>query len=118
MTIINNNGNISYKTAPELNTGFFEASAQIHDKIFALVIALGFGALNLLSQKLAQKKPSYMKDYQKNRPLTAEQEQQQNRRNNNRNQKQRPQRAPRAPRPAKTEEAPKAEAAPVQSTEN
>ena len=61
----------------ELNTGFFEASAQMHDKIFALVIALGFGALNLLSQKLASKKPSYMKDYASNRVQTQQQEQQQ-----------------------------------------
>lgn len=60
----------------ELNTGFFEASAQIQDKIFAAVLAAGFAALNLLSQKLASKKPSYMKDYASNRVQTQQQEQQ------------------------------------------
>ena len=61
----------------ELNTGFFEATASMPDKIFALVIAIAFGALNLLSQKLASKKPSYMKDYASNRVQTQQQEQQQ-----------------------------------------
>lgn len=61
----------------ELNTGFFEASATIQDKIFAVVIAVGFGALNLLSQKLASKKPSYMKEYPSDRAKTQQQEQQQ-----------------------------------------
>lgn len=61
----------------ELNTGFFEASAQIQDKIFAAVLAAGFAALNLLSQKLASKKPSYMKEYASNRVQTQQQEQQQ-----------------------------------------
>lgn len=60
----------------ELNTSFFEAT-QIQDKIFAVVLALGFGGLTLLSQKLAARKPKYMKDYQKNQPASAQQTQQQ-----------------------------------------
>ena len=56
----------------ELNTSFFEATA-IQDKIFALVLAVGFGALNILSQKLASKKPSYMKEYANDRVKTQQQ---------------------------------------------
>ena len=59
----------------ELNTSFFEASA-IHDKIFAAVLALAFAALTLLSQKLAQRKPKYMKQYQQ-RAASSQQDQQQ-----------------------------------------
>ena len=40
----------------ELNTSFFEATA-IQDKIFAVVLAVGFGGLTLLSHKLAAKTP-------------------------------------------------------------
>ena len=61
----------------ELNTSFFDASAGIWDKVFAAVLAAAYAAITLFSQHLAQKKPSYMKDYQKNRPMTQQQEQQQ-----------------------------------------
>ncbi len=60
----------------ELNTSFFEAGL-IRDKIFAVVLALSFAGMTLLSQKLAQKKPKYVKDYNRNKPSTAQQEQQQ-----------------------------------------
>lgn len=59
----------------ELNTSFFEATA-IQDKIFAVVLAVGFGALTILSQKLAQRKPKYMKDYNA-RSSNSKQDQQQ-----------------------------------------
>ena len=59
----------------ELNTSFFEASA-IHDKIFAVVLAIAFGALTILSQKLAQRKPKYVKNYNQN-AANSQQEQQQ-----------------------------------------
>lgn len=60
----------------ELNTSFMEATA-IQDKIFAVVLALGFGALTILSQKLTSKKPKYMKEYQSNRGTSAQQDAQQ-----------------------------------------
>lgn len=60
----------------ELNTSFMEATA-IQDKIFALVIAIGFGALQLLSQKLASKKPKYMKEYAQDRVKSQQQQDQQ-----------------------------------------
>lgn len=60
----------------ELNTSFFEAGL-IRDKIFAVVLALAFAGMTLLSQKLAQKKPKYVKDYNRNKPASAQQEQQQ-----------------------------------------
>lgn len=60
----------------ELNTSFFN-STTVHDKIFAVVLALGFGGLTILSQKLGQKKPKYMKDYQTKRPTSAPADQQQ-----------------------------------------
>lgn len=59
----------------ELNTSFFDATT-VQDKLFAVVLAVGFGALTMLSQKLASRKPKYMKEYQ-NRPSTSQQEQQQ-----------------------------------------
>ncbi|MDE5565411.1 MAG: YidC/Oxa1 family membrane protein insertase [Anaeroplasmataceae bacterium] len=59
----------------ELNTSFFDAGT-VHDKIFAAVLAIGFGALTILSQKLGQKKPKYMKDYQK-KTANAQADQQQ-----------------------------------------
>ncbi|MDE6047177.1 MAG: YidC/Oxa1 family membrane protein insertase, partial [Anaeroplasmataceae bacterium] len=59
----------------ELNTSFFDATA-IQDKIFAVVIAVAFGALTVLSQKLAQRKPKYLKDY-KNQRSNSQQDQQQ-----------------------------------------
>lgn len=59
----------------ELNTSFYEASTT-HDKIFALVIALLFGAITYVSQKLAQKKPSYQKTYP-NQNLKGNQQQKQ-----------------------------------------
>lgn len=43
----------------ELNSSF--SSGTIHDKIFVVILALGFSAITLLSQHLSQKKPSYMK---------------------------------------------------------
>ena len=61
----------------ELNTSFFEATA-IQDKIFAVVLAVGFGGLTLLSQKLAAKKPKYLKEYNNSKSTNAQQEQQQN----------------------------------------
>lgn len=60
----------------ELNTSFFDAGT-VHDKIFAVVLAVAFGGLTILSQKLAQKKPKYLKDYKTNRPASAQAEQQQ-----------------------------------------
>ena len=58
------------------NTSFFQAG-NIWDKVFAGAIALIYAAITLFSQHLAQKKPSYMKDYQKKQPATQQQEQQQ-----------------------------------------
>lgn len=60
----------------ELNTSFFQASA-IQDKIFAVVLAVAFGGLTLLSQKLASRKPKYVKEYAGSRLKTQQQEQQQ-----------------------------------------
>lgn len=60
----------------ELNTSFM-AATEIKDKIFAVVIALAFGGLTILSQKLAQKKPKYLKDYNNNRGVSDQQQQQQ-----------------------------------------
>ena len=60
----------------ELNTSFFEATA-IQDKIFAVVLAVAFGALTILSQKLAQRKPKYLKQHNSNKPANSQQEQQQ-----------------------------------------
>ncbi|HRF70331.1 MAG: YidC/Oxa1 family membrane protein insertase [Anaeroplasmataceae bacterium] len=60
----------------ELNTSFFEATA-IRDKVFAVVIALAFGALTILSQKLASRKPKYLKEYNQGRSANSQQEQQQ-----------------------------------------
>ena len=84
------------------------------DGVRAVRLIIGVLANAVLEGKGQAVEPYVLPEEEK----TPEQEQQQNRKNNNRNQKQRPQRAPRAPRPANTEEAPKAEAAPVQSTEN
>ncbi|MGM9969708.1 MAG: YidC/Oxa1 family membrane protein insertase [Anaeroplasma sp.] len=58
----------------EMNTSFFEAT-EIKDKIFALVVALLFGGLTLLQQKLGQKPPKYQK--QRNTPQTKQQTDQQ-----------------------------------------
>lgn len=60
-----------------LATSGVPSASTVHDKIFAVVIALAFGALTILSQKLSQKKPKYLKDYQKNSPKSAQAEQQQ-----------------------------------------
>ena len=46
----------------EMNTSFFEEIA-VQDKIFAVVIALAFGALQLLQQKLSSRPPKYQKKY-------------------------------------------------------
>lgn len=56
----------------ELNTSFFDAT-EIQDKIFAVVLAVGFGALTMLSQKLATRKPSYVKQYANDRVKTQQQ---------------------------------------------
>lgn len=56
----------------ELNTGFSEVSASVADKIFAVILAVSFVGINLLSQKLAQRPPKY----QKQRPNQVETEQQ------------------------------------------
>lgn len=60
----------------ELNTSFYDATA-IQDKIFAVVLALAFGGLTILSQKLAQKKPKYLKDRDNGRNVSTKQDQQQ-----------------------------------------
>lgn len=57
----------------EMNTSFFDA-VDIKDKIFAAVIALAFGGITILQQKLGQKPPKY----QKQRPQNKQQSQQQN----------------------------------------
>lgn len=59
----------------EINTSFMEAS-NIGDKMFGLVIALLFGAVTFLSQKLGQRPQKYQKNY--NNVKTKEQSQQGN----------------------------------------
>ncbi len=59
----------------ELNTSF--SDPELKNKLFAVALALIFGGLTLLSQKLASRQPKYVKDYQKNRPQTAQAEQSQ-----------------------------------------
>ncbi len=49
-----------------LNCSFTDAGTM-HDKIFIVFLAVAFGAVTILSQKLSQKKPSYVK----NRPNGA-----------------------------------------------
>ena len=44
----------------ELDTSFF-AATEIKDKIFAVVIALMFGGLQILQQKLSSRPPKYQK---------------------------------------------------------
>lgn len=56
----------------EINTSFFDATT-VHDKIFAVCIAVLFGALQILQQKLSSRPPKY----QRKRPGTAKQTQQQ-----------------------------------------
>ena len=46
----------------EINTSFFEAT-EMKDKIFSLVVALLFGGITVLSQKLGQRPPKYQKKY-------------------------------------------------------
>ncbi len=46
----------------EINTSFFNAT-EVKDKIFAVVIALAFGGLQLLQQKLASRPPKYQKKH-------------------------------------------------------
>ncbi len=46
----------------EINTSVF-AAPEIKDKIFGIVIALLFGGLQILSQKLSQRPPKYQKQY-------------------------------------------------------
>ena len=58
----------------EINTSFFEA-ADVKDKIFSLVVALLFGGITILSQKLGQRPPKYQKKYPNQK--TAQQQSQQ-----------------------------------------
>ena len=58
----------------EMDTSFWEATA-VHDKIFAVVIALAFGGLTILQQKLGQRPPKYQK--QRPKRTTSEQDAQQ-----------------------------------------
>lgn len=44
----------------DLDSSF--SSGAVHDKIFVVILALAFSAITLISQHLAQKKPSYMKN--------------------------------------------------------
>lgn len=44
----------------ELNTSFNDA-VLTRDKIFGMILAIAFGAVTIISQKLAQKQPSYVK---------------------------------------------------------
>ncbi len=46
----------------EINTSVF-AAPEVKDKIFGIVIALLFGAIQILSQKLGQRPPKYQKKY-------------------------------------------------------
>lgn len=46
----------------EINTSFFEA-VNIQDKIFAAVIAILFGALQIIQQKLSSRPPKYQKQH-------------------------------------------------------
>ena len=46
----------------EINTSFFSAT-EVKDKIFAVVIALAFGGLQLLQQKLSSRPPKYQKKH-------------------------------------------------------
>lgn len=45
----------------ELNNTSFMNAPTVHDKVFCFVIALLYAGLTFLSQRLAQKKPSYVK---------------------------------------------------------
>lgn len=56
----------------ELNTSFYQATTT-HDKVFAVVIALMFGAVTIISQKLATRKPSYQKNYPNKNPKADDQ---------------------------------------------
>ena len=46
----------------EINTSFWDATA-IQDKIFAVVVALLFGGITILQQKLGQRPPKYQKQH-------------------------------------------------------
>lgn len=46
----------------EINTSFWDATA-IQDKLFALVVALLFGGITILQQKLGQRPPKYQKQH-------------------------------------------------------
>ena len=45
-----------------MTTSFFQATA-VHDKIFAVVVALLFGGLQILQQKLSSRPPKYQKQH-------------------------------------------------------
>lgn len=49
----------------EMNTSFFDAT-EMKDKIFALVVALAFGGITILQQKLGQRPPKYQKQRPQN----------------------------------------------------
>lgn len=59
----------------ELNTSF--SDPELKNKLFAVALAIIFAGLTLLSQKLASRPPKYVKEYQKNRPQSAQAEQSQ-----------------------------------------
>lgn len=60
----------------EINTSFFNAT-ELHDKIFAVVIALAFGALQILQQKLSSRPPKYQKKYPNSKNQKQDQQQKQ-----------------------------------------
>ncbi len=60
----------------EINTSFFSATA-LHDKIFAAVIAIAFGALQILQQKLSSRPPKYQKQHPNAKNKQQEQQQKQ-----------------------------------------
>lgn len=60
----------------EINTSFFSAPA-LHDKIFAAVIAIAFGALQILQQKLSSRPPKYQKQHPNAKNKQQDQQQKQ-----------------------------------------
>lgn len=60
----------------EINTSFFSATA-LHDKIFAAVIAIAFGALQILQQKLSSRPPKYQKQHPNAKNKQQDQQQKQ-----------------------------------------
>lgn len=60
----------------EMNTSFFNAT-EVKDKIFAVVIALLFGGLQVLQQKLSSRPPKYQKQHPNAKNSQQEQQQKQ-----------------------------------------